>query len=363
MSFSPRIDRLERNSVINGAMEIWQRLLSRSGESTTQFTADRWAVMIQTPGTLLYINERVSDAPSSVFAQYSNQVEVQATQASQNQLEMNFRYIIEGYDLLPYVGNKAYVQFWAKSSVAGTYTFRLRNEGSDQIYMDEYTIDTPDTWEFKQILVDTIPTDNGTWNFTNGLGLRVDWMLARRANDQTTTFGVWSNTTDRVSANQVNLPDTLNATFQLTEVMIVPVDPGFSLEQVPNGMSFVRAGRNFKEELDLCMRYYQKSYRADEFPGVPAGTNQNGSVRENSTTNVLRKAVTLPVQMRALPTIDVRSPLNGTSGFVRNVDDGNEIAAGAHFSSENSFVVEVSAATSADRAHSFHWTVDAEIPN
>lgn len=362
MSFSPRIDRLETNSIINGAMELWQRGTSKIGQTSDQYTADRWSVGVSGLTSASYDNTRFSNVPvSAEFAEYSNRVACNTTQAASAGFEVNYQYVIEGYDLLPYVGKKMYIQFWAYADVAGVYTLRLTNSGNDQRYLREITIDNPLTWEFKQILIDELPLDSGTWNFTNGIGLTVELMLAERTDSTTSTFGVWGApaSVGFASANQVNLFTTTTQQFRLTEVMVIPVEPSFSLSWVPNGISFRRFGRNFGEELVAAQRYFEKNYPLDVDPG---SSSSNGPVIAGGAANTFRWAgshVKLQ-RKRNTPTVEIYSS-TGVLGTVRDLVNSLNRSSNVSAVGETGFAVQnISGVNLQTIDVQFFWTADAE---
>ena len=85
---------------------------------------------------------------------------------------------IEGYDVARLLMELAMQKqqrfsFWVKSSLTGTYCGAFYSTTASRHYIYEYTISSANTWEKKTITVEGDTT--GSWNRTNGNGLRIYW--------------------------------------------------------------------------------------------------------------------------------------------------------------------------------------------
>lgn len=193
----------------------------------------------------------------------------------------------------------AALSFWTKSSVPGTYSFRLRTEPSTvRAYFTTYTINQPNTWEYKTIIIPPITTvlansPRISLAFCFGAGTEQD----ARGNPryQTTRLNEWvainlspitgGQTINTVvaSTTQTNLISTLSATFFITGVQLELGNKATELEYHP-----------YNVELEACRRYYQKPLL------------QWSSFRSNTVT------IPFPVSMLATPTIDISTLASGT---------------------------------------------------
>jgi hypothetical protein len=86
----------------------------------------------------------------------------------------------------------------------------------------------------------------GTWNYTNGAGLEVDFTLLGGTNFQSTP-NAWQTGDFIATANQVNCLDTVDNIFAIT---------GVQLEVGAVATPFEH--RNYGAELQLCQRYYER---------------------------------------------------------------------------------------------------------
>ena len=167
-----------RNLIINGKFSIFQR---GAGATTVNgndvFAADRFKGWANGGGT--YTVEQSTDVPNNEFehsAKLTN-TGVDSSVAAGD----NYRWAtdIEGYNVSPlgygHSDAKAVtLSFWVKSSLAGTYCGALYSTTASRHYIYEYTISSANTWEKKTITVSSGDT-TGSWNKTNGNGLRVYW--------------------------------------------------------------------------------------------------------------------------------------------------------------------------------------------
>ena len=117
---------------------------------------------------------------------------------------------------------------------------------------------------------------------------------------------------------------------------------------------FQRAGRNYQEELQLCQRYYEKSYPLDAVPG----SNTTGTFSFYSSTSLVREQIPFQVRKRDIPTVFIYNPVTGVIGEYRNENNSSNTAvvAGARHSmrlANNSHI--------AAQASSVQWTADAEL--
>ena len=341
-----------KNIIINGDFNIWQRGTSFVGVVDNQYTVDRW-VYRKINTTAVHDISRSTDVPTVAQAgrkfNYSVLIDCQTIDASISAADIVvFFQRIEGYSFLP-IAQKAFtISFWVKATKIGIYCVAFTNGSGDRGYVAEYVVNASDTWERKTITVPASPSA-GTWDYTNNVGVNAVFCLAAGSNYQTTP-NVWQNGDFSATANQVNSCDNAANNFRLCGVQIEGGSVATPFEQ-----------RAFQQELLLCQRYYEKSYDIADPPGAVA--NNSGNARAFPVTNVaFRQNIYFKVPKRALPAITYYNPVSGAAG---------QIAFGWGASNTTNVLYEEvgtskwtagSNATQATYPDAyFHWTANSEL--
>ena len=172
-----------KNAIINGDFNIWQRGTSFSSVVSASYSADRW--QYDKNGTMVHNISRSTDVPtiaqSGRIFNYSLLVGCQTSQSmigSGNYAAILHK--IEGYNFLPLAQKAVTLSFWVKSTKPGIYCVSLRNDvyaPVDRSCVKEFNINNSDTWEFKTITFPASPV-TGSWNYNNGCGLCLSFSLA-----------------------------------------------------------------------------------------------------------------------------------------------------------------------------------------
>lgn len=213
------------------------------------------------------------------------------------------------------------LQFCAKASLAGTYSFFIANGRVQDLasptgtYYDNFVL-TAANWScFKK----TIPANTGgTWLFTtntvdatHGLTLGFTLGVGATAGASTCSPGAWSNTTFCIgkSGTNASMDATTGSTFELTGVKW-SVDDDTPLQHVPD------------LELMQAQRYYSKTFNVGSggVSGVAPAQNLGLATAKGFASSMLQvqNVATLinwqfPVKMRAAPTVTAYSPGAATS--------------------------------------------------
>jgi ribosomal protein L27 len=329
-----------RNRIINGAMEISQRGTSFAAVANVSYTMDRffWA----TAGTGVVTITQSTDVPNNTF---QNSLRVDVTTADTSIAAGDFYRIvqsIEGYNVRDLIGQTFTLSFWVKSPKTGVHCVSFRNFNNDRSYITEYTVSAANTWEYKTITVNGGLITGGTWDWTNGTGIRVGFELAVGSTFQTTS-GSWQVGNFSGTSNQVNCMDNVNNDFFLT---------GVQLELGPVATPFER--RPFGVELALCQRYYFN----------PTGDNSWISYQfytaTASNTFLAAGHYTYPVPMRVTPTLS----LNTTSATFTNCSNLTLNSVSSPGTNENvyGFIARVtSTAAGIYRCVGWTWDASAEL--
>lgn len=279
-----------RNKIINGKMEVGQRGTSFPAIVSGAYSVDRWIYAAVTSGVVTA--SRSTDVPSSNEFQNSLRLEVTTADASIAATDVVFvAQLIEGYNARDLIGRTCTASFWVRSSKTGVHCVSLSNNDQDRSYVVEYTINAANTWEFKTATFPGGLITAGTWNWTDGIGVRLRFALAAGANFQTTA-GAWQTGAFTATANQVNCLDTVGNIFAITGVQLEVGSVATPFEHRPYGM-----------ELALCQRYYYRE--------TPTAADQTLGVGHNTLTTAAVATSTFPVQMRSSPTALEQS---GTAG-------------------------------------------------
>ena len=238
-----------RNLIINGAMQIAQRGTSSTASGIQ--TVDRWKV--QRSGDVTQSQEDLSSSDTPYSYGFRKALKLLNTSnANAGDTYAQIFQIIEAQNVASsgwnYTSSSSYitVQFWVKSSLAGTYSGFLRsNDGTQKGYSFDFVL-VADTW--KHVTV-TVPGDSGlTFNHDSGNGL--DLFIVPYYGTDLTTSGHTDEAWQTYSGSDItgdyaqNWKNTSNATFFVTGAQIEVNDTSTPFEHL-----------SFGEDLSLCHRY------------------------------------------------------------------------------------------------------------
>jgi hypothetical protein len=235
-----------RNRIINGDMRIDQRNAGAAVSTDGSFVVDRFK-FYEGVTSATATGQQSTDAPSGFKNSLVYTVGTGASPGATDYAGIQQR--IEGYNIADFgfgtSDAKTFtLSFWVKSSVTGTFGVSFRNSGSTRSYIDSYTINSANTWEYKTI---TITGDtSGTWSNDNEVGISCFFDLGV-GSTYSTTAGSWQAGNFFGLTGGAKLSSTSGATFYIT---------GVQLEAGSVATSFER--RSYGTELQLCKRYYQR---------------------------------------------------------------------------------------------------------
>ncbi len=350
-SNTPRIDRLQKNYLINGDMRIAQRGTSFAAIASGAYSLDRFRY--SKSGAMVHTLTQDTDVPTLAEAGYlfQNSLRLNLTTPDTSIAttdNMSLDQLVEGYNWANLAQKDFTLSFWVKATLAGTYCVAFRNSGADRSYIAEYTINSANTWE-KKVLHISASTSAGTWNYTNGVGLDIRWVLASGTNFHTTP-NAWQAGNFIATVNQVNGTNTGATDFRITGAMLSEghlVDP-----------EFCTFGKDLLAEVQACQRYYEKTYDLTTNPAsiTTVGahrfqTGPNGLSRDYATYKVMKRTnansityynsstgATGQFQVTGVGGISIVTTINGFHGLSWE-----------------------SAGTSANTDCFVHWATDAEL--
>jgi len=347
-----------RNLIINGAMQVAQRATSVTGITTAgYYTADRWAIVLSSAGT--WTMNVDSSGPANT--EFRNSANVVCTTADSSLAAADlfvFEQRFEGQNVQGIkkgtsAAESLTVSFYVKSSNTGTYICEFRDVDNSRQISKSYTINTANTWEKKTI---TFPPDTtGLFDNDNALSLRLFFWLAAGSNFTSGALNdsAWvSNLNTDRAVGQLNLANASGNYWAVTGIQLETGEVATPFEM-----------RSPAQELALCQRYFQKSYRPNAVPGSVVGTNaglQNSFA--TAGTGIIGSTTVFPVVMRTEPTLVVFDNA-GNSGRVTVLDSGatptDNISLNTSNASESRMMVRIFGVSAA--GISYMYTVSAEL--
>ena len=268
-----------RNLIINGNMAVSQRTSSAVtvNSPTRTYAVDRF-FGFGTSSAGVFTEEQSTDVPSGQRFNNSSKITVTTNSSPSGSQTYGWGQGIEGLNTASLMFGSANamtvtLSFWIKSSLTGTFSVILANNGGARTYPATYTISSANTWEYQTITV--AGDQSGTWNTDNTEGLSVLWMLGTGSSLHGTA-NAWGASKFGVSG-QTDLIATNGATLYITGVQL----------EVGEATPFEH--RSYGDELARCKRYYQDYYCATFYSSYGA------------TYNYI--TVQLQPEMRATPTV------------------------------------------------------------
>lgn len=338
------------NRIINGDMRISQRYIAVS--TTPAATAANTYVIDR-----FYINNssasRITAQQISTFTAtgfpYAERLVVASSVTIGASSLFVFGQAIEGYNVADLMFGSSAAEpitltFWVQCSTTGTFAVAFRNASSDRSYVETFTVNAADTPEFKTITLSGDQT--GTWGIGNGAGLIVTWDLGSGSTYNASAAGAWE------AGNFTRVSGTKNLITIISGQMTIS---GVQLERGRNTFGF--AYRSMQDELELCQRYYEKSYNLTVAPGTVTGIGRTYGSRSNGQFTMFTFFKT---RKRTSPTMTIYSDVSGTSGQAYNNAASADEAVVSTEASETGVNV---AATTASAGHglTYHYTADGEF--
>jgi len=231
-----------KNLIINGDFKVNQR----GGSFTTKsdYTLDRWKFQTDLLDEYTHNVTQSTDAPPGFLNSLA--IAVTASEASVASTEdLALSQFIEAQNCqVAELGMT--LSFWVKSNVTGTFAVHVSAIDPNKIYPSTYTIDHPNVWEKKTIV---IPPLKHTINSDNGQGIRLSFLtISGSAYSVGDDINQWSTYTSSLFAAKHQAQVKNNAdTWKVTGVQLEGGSVATPFEQ-----------RSYGEEFALCQRYYQK---------------------------------------------------------------------------------------------------------
>jgi len=241
------------------------------------------------------------------------------------------------------------LSFWHKHTKSGTYCVGYLNSAGDRSYVTEYTQSVTDTWEKAEMDITASPS-GGTWDYTNGIGLKVYFSIATGSSFHGTA-DTWESAEDYGSSSQVNACDNTANNFMLAQVQLEAGSVATDFEI-----------RNHTTELAMCKRYYQKSYPYGTDPGTvnSIGCGIFGINGIASAAHYVEIQCNLHTTMRTTPTATVYSTISPADSGKMNIN-GTNVTGAAINVGEHAFGAYGFSPTATSIDAEVHWTASAEL--
>lgn len=348
--FKIHADGVYRQAIINGNFDVWQRATSVTNVGTFH-VADRF-YNIDTLSNTITVS-RDTDVPtlaqSGVKSNYSLKVLIGTNTTPAAGEQSRITYNLEGNDAIWFMNKQMTLGFWVKGSTTGTYSVSFLDSNQTRTYVSTYTINAANTWEYKTVTLTFLPGVN--FSATSGLGLSISFWLSSGSTYQTSSLNSWIASvglSDAFSANtQTNLHATAGNTFFLSQVNL-------NLGQL--GLPCLVRG--FEKELELCQRYYEKSYSYVTFPGA---VNSAGWYYKKRAAQAIRSpAIRFKRRKRAVPTVVNYSTVTGASNKFRVVNTALDTTEAMVAIGETGYTASLTR-VSTNEIYAAHYTASAEI--
>jgi hypothetical protein len=343
-----------KNRIINGDMVIFQRGTAATTDLT--YSVDRWRLVKSNDAS-----ESVSqntDAPTGFSYSLRNTISTGDASIGSTQYS-GLEQAIEGYNVADLAWGTANAKtvtlsFWVRSSVIGTYTGNLRNSNDTRINPFNFTINVANTWEQKTI---TITGDTGgTWQTTTSTGIIFAVYAALGSSYTGGTSGTWGTTPAFGCGSPVNGIASNGNIFAIS---------GVQLEIGTSATPFER--RMYGNELNLCKRYYEKSYDYSVVPGTTTNVgrwNAGGTDTGRTTGRISGGHVVFQVEKRAIPTVTSYDPVGNSGKCARftlgTADNANQGVFIADIATNGWFPFADPTGTN-DSGCGVHWVASAEL--
>jgi len=314
------LSRYAKNYLINGNFDFWQRGGSITTPGSAIYTADRWYV---TFGTGTHVVTRSSDVPASSTSRYSLQLAGGAAIANPR--------IVQRVESV-----------FARGIAGKTVTIKGKYKVTDSTgFAINLAVDIPTLADNYTGIISVINQNIATTPVVNA------WT------EFSVSFVLPSSAINGVSVTLLRATTAATATTTLfNEMMLVE---GETTTVLP----YIYAGQTVIGELQLCQRYYEKSYALDTAPGTP-GLANGPELHMYTGGGTSCGAIPFKVIKRSSPSVNLYRPSTGTIGQIEDFGEA-ALAISSIFSSTYGIgYINVAPAT-INTGFQLMFTADAEL--
>jgi hypothetical protein len=349
-----------RNRVINGDMSVDQRNggAGTSPASPGAYIIDRWKFFTNITPAKGGLSQTVN---SPAFYPYPSFLYWATASTSYTVAAADYFFLAQTIEWANFSdamwgtasAQPVTLEFWAASSVAGTFGGCVRNAAFNRSYVFTYTL-AANTWTKVRI---NLPGDTaGTWAVTPGsaAALQLVFTIASGASSAAPA-GSWG-TSGITAPGTVNLTATANATLYITGVGLMVGSAASNAEP---------EFRKFSDNLIDCQRYYEKGY---SYSVVPGATGQSPSifaymVSGSAVQYTAGGQVAFKVIKRGSPTVTMYSYATGAAGKINDAMNGVDVTANSNGVNDQSFGWSAANANAIQGGYNFQgqWTADADF--
>ncbi len=255
-----------RNAFVNGKMTVSQEQQSfTANASTAGYAADQWRVSLAPGSTASILVSRTNNTPTVDF---DNSLNLSVSTADTSVDAGDFIIIngyVEGYDARRFIGKDITISFWAYSTLTGIYCIAIRNSAANRSYVAEFNLNTSNAWQKITITIPGGLITDGTWNWTNGIGINFTVCLQCGTTLGGATANTWITGNKIATSNQVNWAGATGRTFGVTGFQIETGAVATPFEHLPQQV-----------ELAICRRYFYQMVGSDLQGGGMGNANGQG---------------------------------------------------------------------------------------
>jgi hypothetical protein len=283
---------VNRNVIINGAMNVAQRGTSSTGLGTADgyFTVDRFSIDMGGTTAGRFTMSQDSSAPSG----FANSLKFDCTTADTSTAadeKLILVQAIEGQNLQAFAKGTSdakpfAVSFYVKGNASATYTCELFDLDNNRVNAKTFSVTT----DWTRVELTFVADTTGALDDDNAASFNIGIILNAGSNLTGGTFanGTWtdaSSSGNMRAGSQSNFFDSTSRTFFIT---------GVQLEVGQNPTSFEH--KNFAQDLHECGRYYQL---------IASGTNKAIATGPEFNSSTAQLSIDYPLgAMRDAATID-----------------------------------------------------------
>jgi len=331
-----------RNKIINGAFEIWQR--GTSFTSSNYFTADRFLVTrggsgIGTGSTNLTVT-RDTTTPSQFPVDpdnFNTCMKIQRVAGDTNTQTVKLLYVLETKDCLAFSGKSATLSFFIKRGTNFTSTDLAS-------YIHTGTSDNQGITSLH----------NNSWS---GINTQMSSVIPVSFN--------WQRITQTVSiANNIK---EIGITIQYTpqagsagaDETLYITGVQFELGATVTPFEYRLLGH----EIDLCQRYFEKSYDLDQTPSLAATAQAVHYMLPASSNTLYGSSGNFLTRKFKVPQITIFNPTGASPSSSKFIDTGGSIypVTGTQSTETRISTITTSVNIASGKILQYHYIADAEI--